>query len=102
MFQGCRIQRKIRYLFFFSLQQAAQLFSTSQNDSVLWGEIDNFSATSIKKFCSNASQAILAYIPDGTCILDNFYITADSFISFLYLRSFFGSFCTYRSYLECC
>ncbi|KAL0744505.1 hypothetical protein Bca4012_086018 [Brassica carinata] len=45
--------------------KAAQLFSTSQNDFVLWGQLDKFSETSIKKFCSNASQAILAYIPDG-------------------------------------
>lgn len=79
MFQGFRLQRKIRYLFFVSPQQAAQLFSTSQNDFVLWGQLEKFSETSIKEFCSNASQAILVYIPDGTFILDNFYITADSF-----------------------
>ncbi|KAG2272796.1 hypothetical protein Bca52824_067351 [Brassica carinata] len=45
--------------------KAAQSFSVSQNDFVLWGQQEKFSETSIKKFCSNASQAILAYIPDG-------------------------------------
>ncbi|CAF1940874.1 unnamed protein product [Brassica napus] len=45
--------------------KAAQSFSVSQNDFVLWGQQEKFRETSIKKFCSNASQAILAYIPDG-------------------------------------
>lgn len=49
----------------FMAQKAAQLFSTSQNDFVLWGQLEKFSETSIKKFCSTASQTILAYIPDG-------------------------------------
>ena len=83
LFQSFRLQRNIRYLFFFSPQQAAQSFSVSQNDFVLWGQLEKFSETSIKKFCSNASQAILAYIPDGTFLLDNFDITADSFFFFL-------------------
>lgn len=45
--------------------KAAQSFSVSQNDFVLWGQLGEFSETSIKKFCRDASQAILAYIPDG-------------------------------------
>ncbi|KAF8089861.1 hypothetical protein N665_0495s0010 [Sinapis alba] len=49
----------------FMALKAAQLFSTSQNDFVLWGQLEKFSETSIKEFCSNASQAILVYIPDG-------------------------------------
>ncbi|CAH8386214.1 unnamed protein product [Eruca vesicaria subsp. sativa] len=45
--------------------KAAQSLSASQNDFVLWGQLEEFSETSIKKFCSDASRAILAYIPDG-------------------------------------
>ncbi|KFK39865.1 hypothetical protein AALP_AA3G298800 [Arabis alpina] len=46
-------------------QKAAQSLSASQNDFASWGQLDMFSQTIIKKFCSDASQAISADIPHG-------------------------------------
>ncbi|XP_010485668.1 PREDICTED: endoribonuclease Dicer homolog 2-like isoform X2 [Camelina sativa] len=46
-------------------QKAAQSLSASQNDFFLWGELNMFSLTLVKKFCSDASQAFLADIPHG-------------------------------------
>ncbi|CAH2078579.1 unnamed protein product [Thlaspi arvense] len=47
-------------------QMAAQSLSASQNDFVFRDDqLDMFSETLVKKFCSDASQAFLAYIPPG-------------------------------------
>ncbi|ESQ49771.1 hypothetical protein EUTSA_v10019898mg [Eutrema salsugineum] len=46
-------------------QKAAQSLSDSQSDFTLWGELNMFSETFVKKFCFDASQAFLADIPHG-------------------------------------
>ncbi|CAH2055216.1 unnamed protein product [Thlaspi arvense] len=46
-------------------QKAAQSLSASQNDFALWEQLNLFSETFVKQFCSDASQAFLADIPHG-------------------------------------
>uniref|UniRef100_A0A1J3CVJ0 Endoribonuclease Dicer-like protein 2 n=1 Tax=Noccaea caerulescens TaxID=107243 RepID=A0A1J3CVJ0_NOCCA len=46
-------------------QKAAQSLSTSQNDFFLWDQLNMFSETFVKKFCSDASQEFLADVPHG-------------------------------------
>lgn len=65
-------------ILFFAPQQAAQSLSTSQNDFFLWDQLNMFSETFVKKFCSDASQEFLADVPRGSFFACKLFMIEDS------------------------